>query len=34
MSVHTDAQSRKSCAFPEEIVRRGQSLVRAYDLAS
>jgi acyl-CoA thioester hydrolase len=30
--VHTDSQSRKSCPFPPEILQRGRSLVRAYDL--
>jgi acyl-CoA thioester hydrolase len=30
--VHTDSQSRKSCAFPTEILARGRNLVRAYDL--
>jgi acyl-CoA thioester hydrolase len=28
--VHIDAVARKSCAFPEEILARGRSLVRAY----
>jgi acyl-CoA thioester hydrolase len=32
--VHIDATTRKSCAFPEEILKRGQSLVRAYTPAS
>jgi len=27
--VHIDAVARKSCAFPEEILTRGRSLVRA-----
>jgi len=27
--VHIDAVARKSCAFPEQILARGQSLVRA-----
>jgi acyl-CoA thioester hydrolase len=30
--VHTDSQTRKSCAFPPEILERGRSLVRAYEL--
>ena len=30
--VHIDAQTRKSCPFPNDIVQRGRSLVRAYDL--
>ena len=30
--VHIDSQTRKSCPFPAEIVERGRSLVRAYDL--
>ena len=30
--VHIDAQTRKSCAFPPEIIERGRSLVRAYEL--
>ena len=30
--VHIDAQSRKSCPFPAEIVERGRGLVRAYEL--
>jgi acyl-CoA thioester hydrolase len=30
--VHIDAQTRKSCPFPAEILERGRSLVRAYDL--
>jgi hypothetical protein len=29
-----NAQSSKSCPFPEEIVKRAQTLVRAYELAS
>jgi len=32
--VHIDAQSRKSCPFPADIVERGRSLVRAYELPS
>src|SRR5262245_66498434 len=28
--VHTDAQTRKSCPFPGEILARGRSLVRPY----
>jgi acyl-CoA thioester hydrolase len=30
--VHIDAQTRKSCPFPNDIVQRGRSLVRPYDL--
>ena len=30
--VHIDAVSRKSCTFPPEILARGRSLVRAYEL--
>ena len=30
--VHIDTQTRKSCPFPAEIVERGRTLVRAYDL--
>jgi acyl-CoA thioester hydrolase len=30
--VHTDAQTRKSCPFPPEIVERARGLVRAYEL--
>jgi acyl-CoA thioester hydrolase len=30
--VHIDAQTRKSCPFPDEIVQRGRGLVRSYDL--
>ena len=30
--VHTDSQTRKSCAFPPEILERGRGLVRAYEL--
>ena len=30
--VHIDSQTRKSCAFPAEIVERGRSLVGLYDL--
>ena len=30
--VHIDAQTRKSCAFPADILERGRSLVRAYEL--
>jgi acyl-CoA thioester hydrolase len=30
--VHIDAQTRKSCPFPAQIVERGRSLVRPYDL--
>ena len=30
--VHIDAQTRKSCPFPADIVERGRGLVRAYDL--
>ena len=28
--VHIDAEARKACPFPQEILARGQSLVRAY----
>jgi len=28
--VHIDARTRKSCPFPDEILRRARSLVRAY----
>ena len=28
--VYIDAQGRKSCPFPDEILARGRSLVRAY----
>ena len=28
--VHVDATTRKSCTFPEDILARGRSLVRAY----
>jgi acyl-CoA thioester hydrolase len=30
--VHTDTRTRKSCPFPSEILERGRSLVRAYEL--
>ena len=30
--VHIDSQTRKSCPFPAEILERGRSLVRPYDL--
>jgi acyl-CoA thioester hydrolase len=30
--VHIDARTRKSCPFPAEILERGRSLVRAYEL--
>ena len=30
--VHIDTETRKSCAFPPEILARGRSLVRAYEL--
>jgi acyl-CoA thioester hydrolase len=30
--VHIDAEARKSCPFPAEIVERGRAMVRAYDL--
>src|SRR5262245_1282295 len=30
--VHIDTRTRKSCPFPPEILERGRSLVRAYDL--
>ncbi|HEX6156454.1 MAG TPA: thioesterase family protein [Burkholderiales bacterium] len=32
--VHIDSQTRKSCPFPAEILERGRSLVRPYDLPS
>jgi acyl-CoA thioester hydrolase len=32
--VHIDAQTRKSCSFPAEILERGRSLVRAYEMPS
>jgi acyl-CoA thioester hydrolase len=32
--VHIDSSTRKSCAFPEDILQRGQGLVRAYTPAS
>jgi acyl-CoA thioester hydrolase len=30
--VHIDSQTRKSCPFPADILERGRSLVRPYDL--
>lgn len=30
--VSTDSQTRKSCPFPEDLVARARSLVRAYDV--
>ena len=30
--VHIDAETRKSCPFPADILARGRSLVRAYEL--
>jgi acyl-CoA thioester hydrolase len=30
--VHIDTQTRKSCPFPPDILARGRSLVRAYEL--
>ena len=30
--VHIDTRTRKSCPFPTEILERGRSLVRAYEL--
>jgi acyl-CoA thioester hydrolase len=30
--VSMDAQTRKSCPFPEDILARGRKLVRPYDL--
>jgi acyl-CoA thioester hydrolase len=30
--VHIDADKRKSCPFPAEILERGRKLVRTYDL--
>jgi acyl-CoA thioester hydrolase len=32
--VHIDTETRKSCPFPPEILKRGQDLVRAYPDAS
>jgi len=32
--VHIDAETRKSCAFPPQILERGRKLVGAYDLPS
>jgi len=32
--VHIDAETRKSCPFPAEILERGRKLVGAYDLPS
>jgi acyl-CoA thioester hydrolase len=32
--VHIDAETRKSCPFPAEILQRGRRLVGAYDLPS
>ena len=31
--VHIDAQTRRSCPFPGDILARGRSLVRAYELS-
>ena len=30
--VHIDAQTRRSCPFPAQVVERGRKLVRHYDL--
>jgi acyl-CoA thioester hydrolase len=30
--VHIDAQTRKSCPFPADILERGRKLVRSYEL--
>jgi acyl-CoA thioester hydrolase len=30
LKVHIDAKTRKSCAFPEDILARARGLVRAY----
>ena len=30
--VHMDAETRRSCPFPEDVLARGRSLVRAYEL--
>ena len=32
--VHIDAQTRKSCPFPAEIVEHGRKLVRPYELGT
>ena len=32
--VSMDAQTRRACPFPEELVKRAQTLVRSYELAS
>ena len=32
--VSMDTQTRRSCPFPEELVKRAQTLVRPYELAS
>ena len=32
--VHIDAKTRRSCPFPEDILARARSLVRAYSLPS
>jgi acyl-CoA thioesterase FadM len=32
--VHIDAQTRKSCPFPEHILARGRELVIEYDLGT
>ena len=32
--VHIDVKTRKSCPFPEDILARARSLVRAYALPS
>ena len=33
-AVHTDAQTRRACAFPADIAARGQGLVRRYEIGS
>lgn len=31
VAVHTDAQTRKSCPFPEEVLVRGRGMIVEYD---
>ena len=33
-AVSMDSQTRRACPFPPELVKRAQSLVRPYELAS
>ena len=33
-AVHTDSQTRRSCAFPADFVQRGRNLLRTYELPS